>query len=150
MTAIEEIAALKADLAKAITERDVLAKQVADEASAKAEAEAKIKADAEAKALADAEALAKSEADAKALADEKAKADEAQAELAKAEAKLRNPAFAQADIKESEASLAGAEAGVVKSVADVKAEYAAIPSNTREGAIARAAFRAEHRKELGL
>ena len=80
----------------------------------------------------------------------RAELDVATGELAKAKGALRDPAMAAAALTESEAVPAGAEGGQSKSRAQLEAEYAAIDGASREGAQARADFRAKHKVALGL
>jgi len=131
-----ELAAVKESLTAITAERDNLTaaavKLVADHAAALA-------------AIATERDTAKADATAKA-----AELDAVKGEVAKLTGQLRDPAFRAASITESQTVPAGAEGGQIKTRAQLNAEYDKIPSDTIEGAKARAAFRETHKVALGL
>jgi len=152
MTALEEIAALKGQLAELQTAHDAL----------------KTKADADAPLLAavtEQVAALTTERDALKAAAEKAATDHAAAiaaaaeklatvegELAKAKGALRDPAFAAAALRESTTVPAGAEGGPTqKTRAQLEADYAAIQgTDRRDTARLQAEFRKQNAQALGL
>jgi hypothetical protein len=152
MTALEEIAAQKSQLAELQAAHDAL----------------KAKADADAIALADAQkavAALTTERDTVKAALDKATVEHSAAiasatekltategELATAKGALRNPAFAAAALKETTSVPAGAEAGASdKNRAQLEAEYAAIQgTDRRDTARLQAEFRKQHAQALGL
>ena len=152
MTALEEIAALKGQLAELQAAHDAL--------KAKAEADAP----AIAAAIESVSALT-TERDTLKTAIDKVTADHAAAlsaatekltategELAKAKGALRDPAFAAAALKETASVPAGAEAGSSKKDrAQLEAEYAAIQgTDRRDTARLQAEFRKQNAQALGL
>jgi len=153
MTLLENIESLKAEGAKAtadIAERD--AAIAAKDAELVTAAEAFKALDVGSKKLLTErdEALA---AGAKAVEDCNAKQtelDTASAALAEATGKLRNPAIAAACVTESDPVPSGADATAIKTREQLESEYAAIPSDTLEGAQTRAIFRETNKAELGL
>jgi ABC-type transporter Mla subunit MlaD len=152
MTALEEIAALKGQLAELQASFDAM----------------KTKADADAPALAAAlqnVAALTTERDTIKAAIDKATADHTAAiaaaaeklattegELAKAKGALRDPAFAAAALRETDSVPAGAEAGhTTKDRAQLESEYAAIQgTDRRDTARLQAEFRKQHAQALGL
>jgi len=149
MTAIEEIAFFKAELATAQGVIEASKGQADETTSALAALTAerdKVAGELAAAVAEHAETVKAYEA---AQAEAQAKADALATELAEAKGRLRNPAFAPR--AESDPVPGGAEAAApAKTAEEWQAEYNALPSKTADDHRARAQFRKDHKAELGL
>jgi chromosome segregation ATPase len=152
MTALEEIAALKGQLAELQAAHDALKTKAEADAPAIAAALESVAALTIERDTLKAAIDKATAAYAAALAASAEKLTATEGELAKAKGALRDPAFAAAALRETTSVPAGAEAGSPpKTRAQLEAEYAAIQgTDRRDTARLQAEFRKQHAQALGL